>query len=270
MKCAAIQMVSSPDVAENVQTAARLVRDAAAQGVELAVLPEYFCLLGRKDTDKLAIQESPGHGPIQEALAAMARDNGLWLVGGTLPLSTGVDDRVYNSTLVFDPQGRCTARYDKMHLFRFARGDESYDESRVLRRGEQPVVTPVTDRTGRVWRLGLSICYDVRFPELYRSAEADIWVVPSAFTVTTGQAHWELLLRARAVENLAWVIAAAQGGLHGNGRQTWGHSMVVDPWGAIVAERDSGEAVVAAELDAERQAQLRLQLPALTHRVLRP
>ena len=132
------------------------------------------------------------------------------------------------------------------------------------------MVTPVTDRSGRVWRLGLSICYDVRFPELYRSAEADIWVVPSAFTVTTGQAHWALLLRARAVENLAWVIAAAQGGLHGNGRQTWGHSMVVDPWGAIVAERDSGEAVVAAELDAERQAQLRLQLPALTHRVLRP
>ncbi|KAF1021143.1 MAG: Deaminated glutathione amidase [Paracidovorax wautersii] len=269
MKCAALQMVSSHDVSDNLAAARRLVDQAARQGAELVVLPEYFCLLGQRDTDKLAVQETLGEGPIQVALADMARASGVWLIGGTLPVATGDDaQRVFNTTLAFDPQGQPIGRYDKIHLFRFARGSESYDESRVLRAGRQPQVLTVTDRAGRDWRVGLSICYDLRFPELYRHAQADIWVVPSAFTFTTGAAHWEVLLRARAIENQAYVIAAAQGGQHSNGRQTWGQSMVIDPWGDILAQHAQGEAVVLATLDAARLAEVRSQLPALTHRVM--
>ena len=273
MKVAAIQMVSSTDLQTNLDHARALLAEAAAAGAELAVLPEYFCLMGRVDTDKLQVQERFGAGPIQNFLAATARELGLWLVGGTLPITAegGTEGRVRNTSLAFDPTGACVARYDKIHLFRFDNGVERFDESRVLERGSEPRHFDLPSRDGRVWRVGMSICYDVRFPELYRgyaAAGADLLLVPSAFTQATGQAHWELLLRARAVENLAFVMAPAQGGLHQNGRRTWGHTMVVDPWGAVLAERAEGESVVLADLDADRRAVCRTQLPALGHRVL--
>lgn len=274
MKAAAIQMVSGTQWQANLARARALMQQAADEEVELVVLPEYFCLLGARDTDKLAIQEVPGTGPIQTFLAESARELGLWVVGGTLPLSATPQEagaRVYNSTLVYSPQGDCVARYDKIHLFRFDNGRESYDESRALLSGSQPVTFDLPSRDGHRWRLGLSVCYDLRFPELYRSyaqAGAELLLVPSAFTHTTGQAHWDVLLRSRAVENLAFVLAAAQGGLHENGRRTWGHSKLVDPWGRILAEQDEGEAVVAVELQAELLLQCRRQLPALEHRVL--
>ncbi|HSH89718.1 MAG TPA: carbon-nitrogen hydrolase family protein [Ramlibacter sp.] len=268
MKVAAIQMVSATTVQANLDSARVLLEEAAQAGAELAVLPEYFCLLGRKDSDKLAVRERFGEGAVQDFLARTARELGLWIVGGTLPLAASDDSHVLNSSLAFSPQGERMARYDKIHLFKFDNGRERYDESRVIERGTQPVTFDMKSRDGKTWRIGMSVCYDLRFPELYRGLQADVLLVPSAFTYVTGQAHWELLLRSRAVENLAWVIAPAQGGVHENGRRTWGHSMVVDPWGAVLAEHDEGPGVVLAQLDAERQAQLRLQLPALEHRVL--
>jgi len=275
MKVAAIQMVSSTRVDDNQAPASALLADAAAQGAELAVLPEYFCLLGRRDTDKLGVQEAFGAGPLQTFLAGLARELGLWIVGGTLPLSieyaTSPGTQVFNSSLAFAPDGRCVARYDKMHLFRFDSGDENFDETRVLHPGAAPMLFELPARDGHTWRVGMSVCYDLRFPELYRhyaTQGADVMLVPSAFTHTTGQAHWELLLRARAVENLTGIVAPAQGGLHENGRRTWGHSMIVDPWGVILGQCPQGEAVVVAELDARRVAQCRAQLPALAHRRL--
>jgi nitrilase len=270
MKLAALQMVSGVQLDENLAAARDLLEEAAAAGAELAVLPEYFCLLGARDTDKLAIQEPFGAGPIQDFLARAARELGLWIVGGTLPI-TAQGERVRNTSLVFDPQGACVARYDKIHLFRFDNGSERFDEARVLERGSDPVLFTLTDRSGRAWRVGLSVCYDLRFPELYRAYAAqgaDLLLVPSAFTHTTGQAHWETLLRARAIENLAYVLAPAQGGLHANGRRTWGHSMLVDPWGQVLAAQAEGPACVLGDLDAERLAQVRRQLPALEHRLL--
>jgi nitrilase len=275
MKVAAIQMVSSTRLDENLARARTLLVDAAAQGAELAVLPEYFCLLGRRDTDKLGVQEAFGVGPLQTFLAGLARELGLWIVGGTVPLSIecaiSPATQVSNSSLAFAPDGRCVARYDKMHLFRFDSGDEQFDETRVLQPGATPVLFELPSRDGHIWRVGMSVCYDLRFPELYRhyaAQGADVMLVPSAFTHTTGQAHWELLLRARAVENLTGIVAPAQGGLHENGRRTWGHSMIVDPWGVILGQCPQGEAVVIAELDARRVAQCRAQLPALAHRRL--
>jgi len=275
MKVAAIQMVSSTRVDDNLARARDLLAEAARQGGELAVLPEYFCLLGLRDTDKLAVQEPFGAGPIQAFLAGAASEFGLWIVGGTLPLSasggTPKPGRVFNSSLVFAPGGRCVARYDKMHLFCFDNGRERYDEARVLEPGSAPVMFELPSRDGHAWRVGLSVCYDLRFPELYRhyaAQGADLLLVPSAFTHTTGQAHWELLLRARAVENLACVVAPAQGGLHENGRRTWGHSMGVDPWGQVLAQCPQGEAVVVFDLDARHVAECRAQLPALAHRLL--
>ncbi|HSV34039.1 MAG TPA: carbon-nitrogen hydrolase family protein, partial [Ramlibacter sp.] len=209
-----------------------------------------------------------GEGVVQGFLAQTSRELGLWLVGGTLPLQATDDAHVRNANLVFSPAGVCVARYDKIHLFRFDNGRERYDEARVIERGAQPVAFELHDRSGRAWRIGLSVCYDLRFPELYRALAADVLLVPSAFTYVTGQAHWELLLRARAIENLAYVVAPAQGGQHENGRRTWGHSMVVDPWGGVMAEQAQDAGVVLAELDAARQAQWRTQLPALEHRVL--
>lgn len=268
MKIAAVQMVSTPDVARNLEAAGRLVAEAAAAGAGLVALPEYFCLLGHGDAAKLAHAEDAA-GPIHAALAGMARRHGVWLVGGTLPAAVpGRQDRVRNACTVWAPDGRLAARYDKIHLFAFDNGRERYDEGRTLEAGAEPVAL---DCGGL--RVGLSVCYDLRFPELYRRlmqpAPCDLVVVPSAFTHTTGRAHWELLLRARAVENQCWVLAPAQGGTHENGRRTWGHSMVVDPWGEVVAVRDAdGEGVVVADLDPARTAQVRQQLPALGHRRL--
>jgi len=277
MKVAVVQMVSGVALAANLAAARSLLRQAAEQGAELAVLPEYFCIMGQRDTDKLAHGEAFGSGPIQQFLADTARELGLWLVAGTLPLAapTGpapdAPARVFNSSLVYSSAGLCVARYDKIHLFRFQNGTEHYDESRVLSAGEQPVLFELASRDGHVWRIGLSVCYDLRFAELYRGYAqrgADLLLVPSAFTYTTGEHHWEVLLRARAIENLAFVAAPAQGGVHENGRRTWGHSMLVDPWGAVLAEQAQDAGVVLAELSMARLLALRGQLPALSHRVL--
>jgi len=268
MKVAAIQMVSGATVAGNLDQAGTLIREAAAAGAELAVLPEYFCLMGRRDGDKLAVREAFGDGPIQDFLARTARECGLWLVGGTLPLQAGDDAHVRNTSLAFSPAGELVARYDKIHLFTFEHGSERYDESRVIEPGDSPVAFTLRDRAGHDWRIGMSVCYDVRFPELYRALRADVLLVPSAFTYVTGQAHWDLLLRARAVENLAYVVAPAQGGVHDNGRRTWGHSLVVDPWGEVLAQREQDAGVVLAALDPARLAGCRDRLPALEHRIL--
>ncbi len=272
MKIAAVQMVSTPDVARNLDAARRLVAQAAAGGARLVALPEYFCLLGRRERDKLAHAETAGDGPIQLALSQMARDNRVWLIGGTFPMRIeGNPQRVRNACCVYAPDGAQAARYDKMHLFSFKSGDEDHDESRVLEAGTEPVALDApASRNDPPWRVGLSICYDLRFPELYRALSAaspcDLLSVPSAFTYPTGEAHWELLLRARAVENQAYVIAPAQGGRHENGRRTWGRSMIVDPWGIVLGCLPEGEGVVSAELDRARIAEVRHKLPALAGR----
>lgn len=268
MKVAAIQMVAGSDLDVNLQHAAALLKQAAEQGAELAALPEYFCMIGSKDTDKLAIAEQPGHGKIQQFFATMARDLKLWIVGGTMPMGTDDPMHVRNSVLVYSPNGELAARYDKIHLFRFDNGVERYDESHVLQRGDQPISFELPSRDGHTWRIGLSVCYDMRFPELYRTQEVDTWLVPSAFTYTTGQAHWEILLRARAIENLAYVVAPAQGGTHPSGRRTWGHTMVIEPWGEVLSVLPEGEGVVMADLDIAKLKHHRQQLPALQHRVL--
>jgi len=235
------------------------------------VLPEYFGAVSARDTDKLALSESLGDGVVQSFLSQSARELGLWIVGGTLPMACDDPRKVRNTVLAYSPQGECVARYDKIHLFRFDNGQEHYDEGRTIEPGHTPVQFHLKSRSGRTWCVGLSVCYDLRFPELYRQharAGADLLLVPSAFTHTTGQAHWEVLLRARAVENQAYVLAPAQGGLHETGRRTWGHSMLVDPWGEVLAVQAEGPGVVAGMLDADRLQQVRLQLPALEHRVL--
>ncbi|WP_175958215.1 carbon-nitrogen hydrolase family protein [Burkholderia sp. BCC0405] len=261
---AALQMVSTPDVARNLAEARRLIAEAAGEGAQLVLLPEYFCFMGHRDTDKLALAEPYQDGPIQRFLADAARRHGIWVIGGTLPLKAPEPDRVLNTTLVFDPSGNEAARYDKIHLFNFEKGDESFDEARTIRAGDT-----VVSFDAPFGRVGLSVCYDLRFPELYRRmGDCALIVVPSAFTYTTGRAHWETLLRARAVENQCYVLAAAQGGKHENGRRTWGHSMLIDPWGEIVAVRDVGASVVLGAIDPQRIADVRQSLPAWRHRVL--
>ncbi|GAA4401352.1 carbon-nitrogen hydrolase family protein [Quisquiliibacterium transsilvanicum] len=261
---AAIQMVSSTDPEANLEHAGRLIAQAAAGGASMVVLPEYFCLLGRKDTDKVALREPDGDGPLQSFLSAQAAEHGIWLVGGTVPLACARPSRVRNACLVYGPDGRRRARYDKIHLFGLSRGDERFDESATIEAGRTPVVFDAGP-----WRVGLSVCYDLRFPELYRRLlPVDLIVVPSAFTYTTGSAHWEILLRARAIENQCYVLAPAQGGLHENGRRTWGHSMLVDPWGEVLAVQAEGEGVVAGLLDRRRIDEARRSLPALRHRLL--
>lgn len=263
-RVAALQMVSTPDVARNLAEAGRLIAEAAGDGAQLVLLPEYFCFMGHRDTDKLALAEPYRDGPIQRFLAEAAHRHGVWVIGGTLPLKAPEPDRVLNTTLVFDPSGNEAARYDKIHLFNFEKGDESFDEARTIRAGDTVVAFDAP-----FGRVGLSICYDLRFPELYRRmGDCALIVVPSAFTYTTGRAHWEMLLRARAVENQCYVLAAAQGGKHENGRRTWGHSMLIDPWGEIVAVRDEGASVVTGTLDPQRIADVRQSLPAWRHRVL--
>jgi nitrilase len=261
---AAIQMVSGPEVPANLAAAARLIGEAAKAGARLAALPENFYIIGRHETDKVKVREPDGRGPIQDFLAATAREQRIWIVGGTAPLSCGDPARIRSACLVYDDTGKRVARYDKMHLFRFEGREERHDESRTLEGGDAPVAldTPFG-------RFALSVCYDVRFPELYRSlGEFDALFVPSAFTVPTGQAHWEILLRARAVENQAYVIAPAQGGRHESGRRTYGHTMIIDPWGEVLAARPEGEGVVLADIDSARLREVRGALPALVNRRL--
>jgi nitrilase len=263
-RIALVQMVSTPRVAENLDAAGRLIARAAGKGAKLVALPEYFCIMGMRDTDKVAVREKEGAGPIQEFLSATARKHGVWLVGGSVPLVCPDPGKVRNSCLVYDTEGRRVARYDKIHLFGLELERERFDEARTIEAGTSPCA--IESPFGRI---ALSVCYDVRFPELYRAlAPVDLILVPSAFTATTGRAHWETLLRARAIENLAWVLAPAQGGRHASGRRTHGHSMVVDPWGKVVAERATGAGVVLADIDPGFQARVRSGLPALTHRVL--
>ena len=255
-RIAAIQMVSGPEVAPNLAAAGRLIAEAAAAGARLAALPENFYIIGDHEGDKVKVREPDGNGPIQDFLSGISRKHRIWIVGGTAPISTDDDKRIRGACLVYDDSGTRVARYDKMHLFWFKNEAEHYDEARTLQPGTQPVA--VASPFGR---LALSVCYDVRFPELYRAlGEFDVMFVPSAFTVPTGAAHWETLLRARAIENKAYVVAPAQGGTHASGRKTWGHSMIVDPWGEILAQREQGEGVVLAEIDPARLQEVRRRL----------
>ncbi len=263
-RVAAVQMISGGDVTANLAAASPLIAEAAAAGAKLVVLPEYFGIFGTKATDKVAMREPEGDGVQQRFLADEARRHGIWLVGGTVPLACNDPDRVRSACLVYGPDGRRVARYDKIHLFAFALDEERYDEGRTIEAGTKPVAIELP--CGRV---GLSVCYDVRFPELYRSlGDLALILVPSAFTATTGAAHWHLLLRARAVENQCYVVAAAQGGTHPGGRRTYGHSVLIDPWGRIVAEREEGAGIVTGDIDQARVAEVRAQLPAHSHRVL--
>ena len=262
-RVAAVQTVSGGDVAANLAQAEPLIGEAAAAGAQLVVLPEYFGVFGARATDKLDVRETDGEGPQQAFLARLAKAHGIWLVGGTVPLACGDPARVRSACLVYGPEGRRVARYDKIHLFAFARGDERYDEGRTIEPGSAPVTVALP--CGRV---GLSVCYDLRFPELYRGmGTLALILVPAAFTATTGAAHWHLLLRARAVENQCYVLAAAQGGAHPGGRRTYGHSALIDPWGTVVAEREHGPGFIVGDVDPARLAEVREQLPALAHRV---
>lgn len=267
---AALQMNSGDDVAANLDTAERLVESAAASGAVLAALPENFAFMGAHEAAKLAHAEADGQGPIQDRIAACAQRHGIWIVAGTVPLAVPDDpQRVYAACLVYDHHGQRVARYDKIHLFdvdvQGAERSERYQESRSIARGHwNPVVidTPAG-------RLGLSVCYDLRFAELYRALSAQgaqILCVPAAFTERTGEAHWDVLQRARAIENLCYVLAPGQYGTHPGGRGTWGHSMVVDPWGRVLACEPRGEAAVLGQVDLSKQETLRASFPALNHR----
>jgi nitrilase len=264
-RIAAVQMISGPQVGPNLATATRLIAEAVAAGAQLVALPEYFPLIDAADEDRRAAREHEGSGPIQQCLADAARRHGIWLVGGSIPLFAADPDKLSNTCLVFDPAGKQVARYDKIHLFGFSKGAERYDEAETIEPG--PAVPVAFDAP--CGRTGLAICYDLRFPELFRAlGETNLLVIPAAFTETTGRAHWELLLRTRAVENQCYVLASAQGGRHPTGRMTHGNSMIIDPWGEVVARMDKGEGVVVAELDPARIAEVRSNLPALQHRRL--
>lgn len=262
VRVAAIQMASGPGVAANLAEAERLIEQAVSDGAQLVALPEYFAIMGLKDTDKVKVREPEGKGPIQNFLSRMAKKHHIWLVGGSVPLECGNPDKVRNSCLVYDDRGKQVARYDKIHLFGLDLGNEHYKEEKTIEPGNEIVV--VNSPFGRI---GLSICYDLRFPELYRSMpDVDVIMVPSAFTATTGKAHFETLVRARAIENLAYVIAPAQGGYHLSGRETNGDSMIVDPWGVVLDRLPRGSGVIIANINPAYQASLRKSLPALKHR----
>jgi deaminated glutathione amidase len=268
VKVAALQMTSAADVAGNLEVAARLLAEARAAGAQVAVLPENFSFMGLRDADKRTIAEPDGDGPVQRFLSQQARALGLWIVAGTTPIVQEVGGRVAAACLVYGDDGRRAARYDKMHLFDvdIPGKAESYRESRNTAPGSRAVLVPTP-----AGLLGMSVCYDMRFPELYRqlsAAGAQWFAIPSAFTVPTGQAHWETLLRARAIENLSYVVAPAQWGRHASGRETYGDSMIVDYWGTVLARLGSGVGVVIAELDLAAQAQARRNFPALTHRLM--
>src|SRR5712664_299135 len=268
MKVAAIQMTSGPDVTANLEQARVLLEDAVGRGARLAALPENFSFMGLKDADKRGVAEADGSGPAQDFLAGSARRLRLWIVGGTVPLRAGADGRVAAASLVYDTDGQRVARYDKIHLFDvdIPGRAESYRESAHVAPGSSPAVidTPVG-------RLGLSVCYDVRFPELYRhlsAAGAQLLAVPSAFTSPTGRAHWETLLRARAIENLCYVVAPAQSGTHTSGRETYGDSLIVDYWGQVMSRLAKGAGVITAEIDLAKEAETRARFPALDNRQL--
>lgn len=265
---AAIQMVSGPQVAENLAAAAERLAQAADRGAQLAVLPENFALMGRRERDKLAVREAEGAGPIQDFLAEQAARHRLWLVGGTIPLpAPGEEHRVRAACLLYDEHGQQVARYDKVHLFdvQVVGSAERYAESATIAPGNRYVVADTP------WgRLGLAVCYDLRFPEQFRALAdqgMEILALPAAFTAATGAAHWEILLRARAIENQCYVIAAAQGGVHANGRETFGDSLVIDPWGLILDRLAWGPGVALARIDRGFLEEIRQQFPALTHRV---
>ena len=268
-RIAVLQMVSGDNVSKNLETAGRLIRQAATEQAELMLLPENFPLMGHDEHDKVDIQEPYGSGPIQTFLSKQAHEHGIWLIGGTIPLQARQPDRIRAACLLYNPDGECVARYDKMHLFDVSvngESDETYNESGTIEAGEQITVakTPIAN-------IGMSVCYDLRFPELYRDMHkhnVNLITVPSAFTATTGKVHWEPLLRARAVENLSYVIASNQGGIHVNGRKTWGHSMIINPWGDILAWVGEGEGVACADIDLDQLMQLRERFPALKHRKL--
>jgi len=262
---AAIQLASGPNLQGNLNEVARLVRESALAGARLVVLPENFALMGMKETDKLGIAESPSEGPIQQFIAQLAKQYGLWIIAGTIPMLAGDSQHVFASCLVFDSQGAVVTRYDKCHLFdvRLAESNETYLESETVAAGDQPVWFD-----SPFGRIGLGICYDLRFPEMFRALMAhkvEIIVLPSAFTATTGKAHWEVLLRARAIENLCYVIAANQGGYHVNGRETHGDSMIVNPWGEIQARLSHGAGFVLANIDLDKLGMLRQSFPVLEH-----
>lgn len=261
---AAIQMVSGPDVEQNLTQAYQLVRQAAMSGADLVALPEYFCLLCHDETAKVRMAETPGKGLIQDWLAMVAKEFGIWVCGGTLPIASNIQGKVFNTSFLYSPEGVQVARYDKLHLFRFTSEKEQFDESRTIAAGNGTVVADTV-----IGRIGMSVCYDLRFPELYRAmGTVDLILVPSAFTYTTGQAHWETLLRARAIENQCYVLAPAQGGVHPSGRRTWGHSMLVDPWGEVVNVLGQEQGVVMGQLDFDVLQRVRKSLPALQNRVL--
>jgi predicted amidohydrolase len=264
VRVAAIQMASGSNVSANLAEAEQLIELAVEAGARLVALPEFFCIMALKDSDVVKAREAEGHGPIQAFLSRMAKKHRIWLIGGSVPLEASVANRVRNSCLVYDERGKQVARYDKIHLFGLDLGNERYQEAKLIEPGDKVVV--INSPFGRI---GLSICYDLRFPELYRAMpEVDIIVVPSAFTATTGRAHFETLARARAIENLAYVIAPAQGGYHLSGRETNGDSMIVDPWGVVLDRLPRGSGVVIANINPAYQASLRKSLPALKHRFI--
>jgi len=267
-RVAALQMASGPNVGANLIEAGRLIARAAADGARLIVLPENFALMGMRESDKVAVREQPGSGQIQDWLAQQARRHGVWLVGGTVPLTADDDHRVRAACLLVDERGEQVARYDKMHLFdvHIEESGENYVESETIEPGGDVVVAPTP-----FGRLGLAVCYDLRFPEMFRAMldqQVELIALPAAFTAVTGRAHWEALLRARAIENLCYVIASAQGGYHANGRETYGHSMVVEPWGAVLDRLPRGAGVVAGGVETERLRSTRRNFPALEHRRL--
>ena len=264
LRAAAVQMISSTDPEANIQTMRRLVREAAEQGADWVLLPEYWPLMGRQDTDKLACAEALGSGRFQTALSEAARECGVVLFGGTVPLISPEAGKVMNTLLVYGRDGAQIGLYHKMHLFGFSGLGERYSEADTISAGAE-----VPDAAVEGIDVALGTCYDLRFPEFFRAQQPfEVLLLPAAFTYTTGKAHWELLLRARAVENQCYVVAAGQGGVHESGRRTFGHSMIIDPWGDVVAVLPEGEGVVVADLDAARLQSVRTRLPALQHRLL--